>query len=112
MTKPIIHKDLLPILDLLKKDLFDHFGSEIEQIFLYGSYARGDHREDSDVDVMILLRKNPTVVDENFVNDLSFDYMYHYEFFFSIMLQSKELFNRVIDFYPLFASIGREGVLL
>ncbi len=105
-------KELLNVLNLLKKDLLSHFGQEIEQIFLYGSYARGDFREDSDVDIMVLLKKDPTLVDENFVNNLTFDYMYSYNFFFSIMLQNSNLFNRVIGFYPLFANIVNEGVLI
>ena len=28
----------------------------IEQVFLYGSYARGNYREDSDIDVAIVVR--------------------------------------------------------
>lgn len=31
------------------------FGGSLRQVILYGSYARGDYREDSDVDVMILV---------------------------------------------------------
>ena len=31
------------------------YGSHVRQIILYGSYARGDYREDSDVDIMILV---------------------------------------------------------
>ena len=35
----------------LSKDLCSH----VRQIILYGSYARGDFRPDSDVDIMILV---------------------------------------------------------
>lgn len=31
------------------------YGEHLSQILLYGSYARGDFRADSDVDIMILL---------------------------------------------------------
>jgi len=32
---------------------------DIERVIVYGSRARGDHREDSDIDVAVLLRGEP-----------------------------------------------------
>ena len=31
------------------------YGTHLRQIILYGSYARGDFRPDSEIDIMILL---------------------------------------------------------
>jgi predicted nucleotidyltransferase len=39
----------------LKEGLVRIYGNRLEGVYLYGSYARGDYREGSDVDVMILL---------------------------------------------------------
>lgn len=31
------------------------YGTHLKQIILYGSYARGDYRDDSDIDLMVLV---------------------------------------------------------
>ena len=39
----------------LKEGLTHIYGDQLKAVYLYGSYARGDTRLDSDVDVMIVL---------------------------------------------------------
>jgi predicted nucleotidyltransferase len=39
----------------LKEGLVRIYGDKLKAVYLYGSYARGDYRSGSDVDVMILL---------------------------------------------------------
>jgi predicted nucleotidyltransferase len=39
----------------LKEGLARIYGDRLKAVYLYGSYARGDYRQGSDVDVMILL---------------------------------------------------------
>lgn len=57
-------KDLLE----LYKEEIDKLGREhLVKIILYGSYARGDFRQDSDIDIMIL------------VNDLMIAWLFEYE---------------------------------
>lgn len=40
----------------LKDGLVQIYGDRLEGVYLYGSYARGDYRPGSDVDVMLLLK--------------------------------------------------------
>jgi uncharacterized protein len=39
----------------LKDGLVRIYGDKLKAVYLYGSYARGDYRQGSDVDVMIVL---------------------------------------------------------
>ena len=43
------------ILDRYTQGILDIYGMHLKSVILYGSYARGDNREDSDVDIMILV---------------------------------------------------------
>jgi predicted nucleotidyltransferase len=46
------------ILKKLKKELLRIYGESVESIILYGSRARGDARDDSDIDILIVLNKD------------------------------------------------------
>ena len=44
------------ILQELHKELHKIYGNKLQKIILYGSYARAEASEDSDIDVVVLLR--------------------------------------------------------
>jgi predicted nucleotidyltransferase len=43
------------LLERYTKVLEKIYGKHLKVVILYGSYSRGDYREDSDIDIMILL---------------------------------------------------------
>ena len=50
-------------------------GESLRRIIVYGSYARGDYRENSDVDIMILVKMSDEKIRavKNNIYDLAFD---------------------------------------
>jgi len=39
----------------VKRELITLYGDRLAKLILYGSYARGDYREDSDIDFLVVL---------------------------------------------------------
>ncbi|MFQ6031711.1 MAG: nucleotidyltransferase domain-containing protein [Candidatus Zixiibacteriota bacterium] len=54
-------KEIEPILEEVKDSLEKIYGDKFKGLILYGSYARGDAEEGSDIDLILLLDevKNP-----------------------------------------------------
>ncbi|WP_240922535.1 nucleotidyltransferase domain-containing protein [Thermococcus sp. 9N3] len=56
---PVIpREELLEILREMKEKLIEILGDDLVEVILFGSYARGEAKEDSDVDVLVVLREN------------------------------------------------------
>ena len=56
------HKELMATLRILVRELTEVYGELLKEIILYGSYARGDQSEESDVDIALILDGLPTPV--------------------------------------------------
>ena len=105
-------------LDEVKRDVvnkgIDTLGDVIFKIILFGSYARGDFEEDSDVDIMVLLncvrnelpnyRKKLSVVS----SDISLDN----NVTVSLMVNDRNTFYNMMDIQPFYQNIQRDGVVL
>jgi predicted nucleotidyltransferase len=53
---PVNQKQRLRLLNRLSTELAQMPGERIEQVLLYGSYARGEARPHSDLDILIVVR--------------------------------------------------------
>ena len=89
-------------------------GNSLDSVIVYGSYARGDYSELSDIDVMLLvsLTKDQIKAVSNRISDLSFDYMLKYGVDISPVITNTDHFNYWMDNLPYYRNIKDEGVRL
>ena len=66
------------LLDQYTEILRKIYGSHLKTVILYGSYARGDYRADSDIDIMILLELSDIQDITGEYIDTDNEYMYYY----------------------------------
>jgi predicted nucleotidyltransferase len=93
----------------LKQGLAQIYGDKLKAVYLYGSYARGDYREGSDVDVMILLKSYRNYWKEiERTSELISTVSLNYDILVSRVITSEEKWKRSENL--LLKNIRREGL--
>jgi len=93
----------------LKEGLTRIYGDKLKAVYLYGSYARGDYRQGSDVDVMILLSDYRNYWEElRRSTELASDISLKYDVTVSRLIM-KEIQWKESDM-PVLRNIHKEGV--
>ncbi len=93
----------------LKEGLTRIYGDKLKAVYLYGSYARGDYRQGSDVDVMILLSDYRNYWEElRRSTELASDISLEYDVTVSRLIM-KEIQWKESDM-PVLRNIHKEGV--
>ena len=92
----------------LKEGLLRIYGDKLKAVYLYGSYARGDYRQGSDVDVMILLSDYKNYWDElNRTSEVMQDVSLKYDLLVSRIFMTEEKWKRSDT--PLLRNIHQDG---
>ena len=90
------------------------YGTHLRQVILYGSYARGDYRLDSGIDIMILLDLSDLDLKaySQKLSYMTYDFNLDNELDIKPIAKSEEHFQKWIVNYPFYANIHKEGVIL
>jgi predicted nucleotidyltransferase len=95
----------------LKEGLIRIYGDKLKSVYLYGSYARGDYRPGSDVDVMILLRNYRKYWNEyQKISQLASDVSLEYDVTVSCILIKEVQWESARNERPLLYNIHKEGL--
>lgn len=89
-------------------------GDKIDDILLYGSYARGDYDAESDVDIIILADTSPKEAHDLEMHLVPFTAELDLEYgtIISLYVKDKNTFSKWAKVLPYYKNIMREGISL
>ena len=105
-----VNKEIQEFIKQIQKLL----GMRLKKVILYGSYARGDYNQQSDVDIMILTDLSFEEIEEyrDKISDIAYDIELNTGIILSPVIKNIEKYNSRISFVPFYKNVEREGVVL
>ena len=105
---------ILEIMQNFAKSVRKMLGDSLDSVIVYGSFARGDYSELSDIDVMLLVSLGEEDIKKisDQISDLAFDFMMKYGVDISPVITNTDHFNYWVDNLPYYRNVRDEGVRL
>jgi predicted nucleotidyltransferase len=103
-------------LDIIMEEVIQQvsrlLGDKLNSVILFGSYARGDNTEDSDIDIMLILdcSKAQSLTYRRNISQIASRIGLSHDVVISILLRDKQDFNDKIHYMPFYRNIAQEGV--
>ncbi len=88
------------------------YGTTLRQVILYGSCARGDFEQDSDIDIMVLLDipQEEIGIARKKILDVSDRLDWDYDVVLTPVFQSYQLYQKYMSVSKFYQNVQREGV--
>lgn len=105
--------EAIEILNEVFRQCQNIFPCEIRDAYLYGSYARDDYDNESDVDILLTVDLEPTEISRyrNQIAAISSDLSLAHDVTVSITVKSFDCFHRYSTVLPFYKNVLAEGIL-
>ena len=90
------------------------YGTHLRKVILFGSYARGDFKPDSDIDIMILLDMSDMDLKaySQQLSYMTYDFNLDNDLDIKPIVRSEDHFRKWVVNYPFYSNINKDGVVL
>jgi len=92
----------------------DSLGDKLDKVILYGSFARGDYNEESDIDIMVLadIPREDELKEYNKINCFISRLGLEHDIVITVNITDCKTFYEYVDVLPYYMNVQREGVVL
>lgn len=107
------HSELVAsIMNEIVTEMKNLFGDKLRQVLLFGSYARGEQEEYSDMDVMVLVNIDDEEIKKynDAIIDVMSDISLRYGILPTIIGKNYEHFNHWVPYLPFYRNVKVEGI--
>lgn len=87
-------------------------GNQVVSIILYGSVARGEESEESDVDIAIILHDNLSAKSQDILSEIIVDMDLKHDKVYSIVDIKESDYEKWKKYIPFYKNVDKEGVVL
>lgn len=103
---------LQTILQAIYEKSAKEFGDKLDAVILYGSYARGDYTEESDIDVMVMVDMDKLELQRHRweMSGLTSDLSLEHGVTVSLHLQDRATFERFREDLPFYMNVIKDGI--
>ena len=106
------HPNLLLSLKEMSERLCAVYGASLDKVILYGSYARGEQTEESDVDIAVILKDGNTEKMHDDMLDIVVDYELDLDVTLSVVPIEYANYLEWNKELPFYQNIEKEGIVL
>lgn len=99
-------------LPALKTELSHLFNQKLRKIILYGSYARGNYDNESDVDILVIVNDKELSKHNKVLSQIELELFNKYNLLFSIIPESEKYFLKNSKLLPFFRTVSAEGIVV
>jgi len=89
-------------------------GDKLEKVVLFGSYARGDYDEESDVDIMVLadIALEDAHATRDKINELAGDFLWDYNMLVCLIITCSNIYHKYLEASGFYKNVRKDGVEL
>ena len=99
-------------LDEMTSGILNIFQDRLMAVILYGSVARGNNRDDSDVDIAMIITDTLSSEDDDRLSELVAEMNLKYDKVFSVVDINADNFEKWKTVSPFYKNVSTEGVVL